>query len=138
MQELWKRLNNFFKNIEGKMTYDKYMEMCEQLGQVPVEAEIPPEFHDFPYIVQEAINIYQMLGDRIVADIGYLGKDFSSLNTLFDIYEIEEKELALEVIMWLDRRNIKASRDDMKKAHDKIKNKGKGQMPAPKSSGVRK
>ena len=30
------------------MTRDRYLEMKEQLGDEPIEAEIPPDWEDFP------------------------------------------------------------------------------------------
>lgn len=64
-----------------------------------------------------------MLGDRIVADIGYLGKDYSNLSILMDAYEIEDKEFFLEIINWLDSRAIKQSAEHMKRERDKLKRK---------------
>ena len=107
------------------MTQDRYYEMMEQLGKKPKEDEIPPDFKDFPEDVQNAINIYGALGDRIASEIGFLGKDYSNLDFILDTYHIENKELLMEILSWLDRRNIKASSDKLKKAHDKIKSKSK-------------
>ena len=107
------------------MTQDKYFDMMAQLGKEPVESEIPPDFSDFPENVQHAINIYSMLGDRVQADVGFLGKQYEQLPILIEIYSIEDKELLIEVLTWLDKRNIKASSEHLKREHDKIKNKSK-------------
>ncbi len=107
------------------MTQDKYLELMYQLGKDPIEEEIPPDWSDFPYEVQEAINIYNMLGDRIAADIGFLGKDYTNLLVILEVFEVEDKSLLLEILSWLDHRNIKKSNDNMKKQYDKMKNKGK-------------
>lgn len=64
-----------------------------------------------------------MLGDRIAVDIGYLGKDYTNLPMLMDVYAIEDKELFLEIINWLDSRAIKQSADAMKRERDKLKRK---------------
>ncbi|HAV24557.1 MAG TPA: hypothetical protein DCX01_00120 [Bacteroidetes bacterium] len=64
-----------------------------------------------------------MLGDRIVADIGYLGKDYSNLAVLMAAHEIEDTELFLEIINWLDSRVIKQSSETMKRERDKLKKK---------------
>ncbi len=118
-------MDSFFTNLDSKMTQDKYYAMMQQLGKEPVEAEIPPDFNDFPSDVQNAINIYGSLGDRVVADVGFLGKTYDILPELLDTYYIENKELLMEVILWLDARNIKASSDSMKKSRDKLKSKSK-------------
>ena len=38
------------------MTRAKYLEMCEQLNKEPRDDEIPPDWEDFPEIVQDAIK----------------------------------------------------------------------------------
>ena len=64
------------------MTRDRYLEMCEQLGKEPVESEIPPDWSDFPSFVQEVINTFNSLGDRMDSDMGFLGKDYTNLTLL--------------------------------------------------------
>ncbi len=64
-----------------------------------------------------------MLGDRIVADIGYLGKDYTNLPLLIDTYEIDDKEFFLEIINWLDSRAIEQSAEFMKREREKLKRK---------------
>ena len=59
------------------MTRDRYLEMCEQLGKEPNPDEIPPDFEDFPEIVSYAIQAFNLMGDRIYPDIGYIGKDYT-------------------------------------------------------------
>ena len=105
------------------MTADKYFELCEQLDKEPVEEEIPVSWEDLPSIAQEALIVFKMLGDRIVADIGYLGKDYTLLPAIMDAQGIEERDLLIEIISWMDRRAIKESASAMKKARDKMKRK---------------
>jgi len=64
-----------------------------------------------------------MLGDRIVADIGYIGKDYSNLSVLMEVCYIEDKELFLEILYWLDSRAIKQNAEQMKRERDKLKRK---------------
>lgn len=78
-----------------------------------------------PIVVQTAVNIYHSLGDRVVADIGFIGKDYTSLPLYFELYKIDDKEYYLELLLWMERYYIKKSSDNMKKQMDKIKNKGK-------------
>jgi hypothetical protein len=57
------------------MTKERYLMMKEQLGEEPVEEEIPAGFEDFPYEVQEAINIFSILPDVWEGFSGtYMGK----------------------------------------------------------------
>ena len=53
--------------------------MMEQLGKPPIEEEIPPTFEDFPEIAQDAILIFNALGNRIIAEVGYIGKSYDQL-----------------------------------------------------------
>ena len=54
------------------MTRNKYLTMMEQLGQEPKDSEIPPDWDDLPEIVIQAVNTFNMLGDRIYPEIGYI------------------------------------------------------------------
>ena len=105
------------------MTRERYFAMCEQLGKEPVESEIPPDWEDFPSIVIDAMSVFAMLGDRIMADIGFVGKDFTNLRLYMDIYAIEDKELFLEILTFLESRAIESSRETMKREREKLKRK---------------
>jgi len=76
-----------------------------------------------PEIVRTAINIFNVLGDRVVIDIGYLGKDYTALPLYIDQSGVDDIELLLEIISWLDSRAIKESAEMMKRERDKLKRK---------------
>jgi len=105
------------------MTRDRYFTMCEQMGKEPDEDEIPPDMDDFPYIVAEALTTFSSLGDRVYPDIGYMGKDFTNLSYYIDIYGVEDKELFLEILTFLESRAIKQSQDQLKREREKLKRK---------------
>lgn len=88
------------------MTKEAYFEMCEMLGSEPLDEEVPLELDDFPWLVQQAFAIYGMLSDIWEGMSGsYLGKDYSLLFNLFDLYGIdsaEEKLLATDFIKQID------------------------------------
>jgi hypothetical protein len=105
------------------MTRDRYLTMCEQLGKEPNPDEIPPDWEDFPEIVQVAINTFNMLGDRVFPEIGYIGKDYTNLSEFMEVYEIQDKEYFLDILNWLDSRAIKKSSEDLKREYDKLKRK---------------
>ena len=124
MEELWRRLTNFFNNAEAKVSADRYFEICEQLGQEPELERIPIEWNDLPILAQSAVYTFNMLGDRIEADIGYLGKDYTNLPLIMDTFEIEDnRELFLEILNWLDQRAIKQNAEHMKREREKLKRK---------------
>ena len=108
------------------MTRDRYLTMCEQLGTEPNEEDMPPGIEDLPEVIQKALHIYNSLGDRLVPDVGFLGKDYTNLRLYMEVHEIEDKEFFLDVISWLDSRAIKKSAEDMKRQMDKLKRKSSG------------
>ena len=97
--------------------------MCEQLEQEPIENEIPPDWEDFPEVVQHAINTFNQLGDRVFPEIGFVGKDYTNLTHYLEVYDVNDKEFFLEIISWLDSRAIKKSSEDLKRQYDKLKRK---------------
>ena len=97
--------------------------MCEQTGKEVNYEEIPPELEDFPEEVQQAILTFGKLGDRIVADIGYLGKDFTSLPLHMELLNLDNKSIFVETILRLDERLISKSAEAMKRERDKMKRK---------------
>jgi len=97
--------------------------MCEQMGKEPDEAEMPPDLEDFPEIVIQALNTFSHLGDRTYPDIGYMGKDFTNLSHYLDINGIENTELFLEILTYLESRAIKQSQDALKREREKLKRK---------------
>lgn len=103
------------------MTSDKYFDLCEQMGKEPDPDEIPPDIEDFPTDVQKALVVYNKLGDRIMADIGYLGKDYTQLSTFMEVYEVENKRIFLETLLLLDSKTIEKSAAALKAERDKMK-----------------
>jgi len=108
------------------MTRDRYLTMCEQLGKEPLDTEIPPDWEDFPDIVIQALNTFNMMGDRVVADIGYLGKDYTNLPIFMEVWGVEDKELFLDILHFLETRAVKQSQEVMKRERDKLKRKTSG------------
>lgn len=104
-------LESFFVNMSAKMTKDLYFEMCESMGNEPVEEEIPVEIDDFPDEVQDAINLYYKLRDNWDTMNGvYLGKSYTGLRDILDILEIasEDRKYVLDWIGVMDAARSKA------------------------------
>jgi len=126
MDDLFTRLEKLLKNVDVKMTKDRYFDMMDQLGREPVEKDIPPDFEDLPQIAIDALEVYGRLGDRVVPDIGYLGKDFTLLEQYMELYLVDNKELFIEVLLWLDQRSITKSAEAVQKEREKLKRKTSG------------
>ncbi len=63
---------------------------------MPDLAKMPLEISDFPEEVQEAFFIYSFLEDRWEGMSGsYMGKDWSSVETYLNLFQISEKRVVL-------------------------------------------
>jgi hypothetical protein len=117
-----------FRNLDTGMTRDKYFAMKEQLGQEPIDSEIPPDLNDLPDIVINAISTFNRLGDKIYPEVGYTGKDYTNLSFFIKIYDLDTDDIEyfLDILNWLDGRAIKKSSEQMKKEYEKLKRKNSG------------
>lgn len=105
------------------MTRDRYLKMCEQLGKEPDPKEIPPDMEDFPEIAVLAMTTFSHLGDRVYPEIGYMGKDFTTLPYYIEQYGIEDQQLFLEILTYLESRAIENSQEVLKREREKLKRK---------------
>lgn len=102
------------------MTREKYLDMCSQLGDEPDPDKLPPSFEDFPSYVHSAFEIYNALPDNYNG--GHLsffcGKDYSCIDTLFELYEIpkEDRLDTFRVVQLLNNREKKQARKRAEKA----------------------
>ena len=104
------------------MSKDQYLRMVEQTGEEIDWDRIPPEYEDFPESIHQALNIYNSLGNRIYPDVGYIGKDFTNLDLLFNLNKIKtpsQIDWQMELLLFLDSRSVtesqKAIKNEMKK-----------------------
>lgn len=84
---------------------NKYLAVCEQLGQEPDPEKMPPEYSDFPLEVQQAFLLHSYLHDQWDGMSGmYMGKDLSAMGTLLDILEIEDKKTVVFFLKCIEDR----------------------------------
>lgn len=100
--------------------------MQKQLGREPNWEVCPPDEYDFPQSVTIAVTIFHQLGNRVYPDIGYMGKDYTNLPIYFDMYDVDNIELTMEVLSRLDARLIKKSQEKIKREHQKAQRKPSG------------
>lgn len=104
------------------MTKEQYFEMCEMLGNEPIESEIPVEFEDFHIEVQQAFNAYRMLRDEWDTMNGnYLGKSLIGIKDVLEATEIEPSDHKFIVMLIRMIDNVRS---------DEINNKKKTEQPA--------
>ena len=109
------------------MNKERYLLLCEQLGNEPKDNEIPAEFEDFPYTVQTAITIYHILSDRWDGFSGtYFGKDYSLLPYLAKLYRIEDESQLLQFLLLIDRIIIAKRSEEQKRKSKKTSSKKGG------------
>ena len=99
--------------------------MCEQTAEEIDWDKCPPDLEYFPESIYTALNIYNSMGSRVQADIGYIGKDYTNLNLLYNFYYIEEyeKDWIFELLLFIDNKTQEDSRKRLKAEYDKIKRK---------------
>ena len=97
--------------------------MCKQIGAEPKEDEIPIEFLDLPYELQELMEIHSLLPQEWDTNSGYyLGKNYTLLPYLFKLYNIDDEKESLTIILKYD--NV-IQEDLNKQQQNKIKRASK-------------
>lgn len=73
--------------------------MCEQMGWEPKEEEIPLDGSTLSLEAQQALILLNVLPDKWEGMSGsWLGKDYSGLGTIMDIYKIHDKRTVFELL----------------------------------------
>tara|TARA_Y100000385_G_scaffold116030_1_gene120727 strand:+ start:274 stop:570 length:297 start_codon:yes stop_codon:yes gene_type:complete len=91
---------------------------------------MPPTMEDYPFEVQVAFLLHDLLPDRWDGMSGsYFGKDMAALNTLLDAWEVTDKKTT---IFWI--KNIESKNSE--KINKKIERRRKASKSAAKGSGI--
>lgn len=114
-------METFQLNFEKGINKETYFNICEQLGDTPNPDKMPPDIEDFPPDVQKAIVVFNKLGDRRYPEIGYVGKDYTSLPIYMEVYEVDNRKIFLETLLRLDSKLIEANNAQLKAEYDKIR-----------------
>lgn len=102
------------------MTRESYFELCEVMGNQPVEEEIPVEFDDFPLEVQQAFAVYRMLRDEWDTMNGlYLGKSLIGIKDVLEATEIEPDEQKFIIVLVRMIDNVRSNEINTKKLSEK-------------------
>ena len=73
--------------------------MCEQMGWEPKEEELPQDGSNLSLECQQALTVLNSLPDIWEGMNGtWLGKDYSGLGTIMDIYEIEDRRAVFALL----------------------------------------
>jgi len=94
------------QNSNLSVTKATYFEICEQMGNEPIESEIPIEFEDLPIELQQALLVYRLLQDQWEGMNGiYLGKSLAGIQDIFEYLEITDlvdKKFIFQLIKTID------------------------------------
>jgi len=91
---------------------EKYLLVCEELGQTPDPSKMPPERSMFPIEVQEAFYLHDVLSDKWDGASGYyMGKDFSALGTYIKVFDILDPLQTLWFLKHIEFYNAKVIND---------------------------
>jgi hypothetical protein len=109
------------------MTKERYLMMMEQLGQEPNPDEIPAEFSDFPYEIQEAINIFSILPDVWEGFSGtYMGKDYSILPYLMEnVFNVDNRRETMQYLLMIGKIVMDIRIREQKERQRRAKSKSK-------------
>ena len=111
----------------GQLPIDTYLEICDQKGIEPDPDEMPPDRGDYPYEVQVAFFIHDLLPDRWDGMSGsYMGKDYAALQVLLDTYEVEERKQVCLFIKHIEARNMSSVNNKISRKQKASEQKAKG------------
>ena len=83
-------LKRYVQEADSNFDVEKYLRLCEQLGEEPDPAKMPLEPSDFPQEVQVAFFMFSLLPDHWEGMSGtYMGKYWDGINYFFKLYEVE-------------------------------------------------
>ncbi len=114
--------------------FREYLLVCERLGKLPDPNRVPMDMGNFPYEVQLAFLIHDLLPDRWEGMSGsYLGKDWSAVGAVLDAHNIDkDRQIILFFLKAIDNINSKLINENMQKEQKKREKSPKGKMNFPK------
>jgi len=81
------------------MNAEQYIDMCEQMGWEVDMDQLPKDPSDLPLEAQQALILLNSLPDNWEGMNGtWLGKDYSGLGTIMEIYEISDRKTVFELL----------------------------------------
>jgi len=95
------------------------------MNQAPDWEKCPDDWEDFPPLITDTVSIFNSLGDKIMPDIGYLGKDYTNLDFYLNLYGIEEHQqlFVSEILLSMETRAVEKAQRKLKAEYDRIKRK---------------
>ena len=108
---------------------DKYLRLCEQLGQEPDPAKMPLEPFHFPEEVQVAFFMFSLLPDYWEGMSGtYMGKHWDGIEYFFNLYGIDNPKDILYIMKMYENElvSFRAQKAEEKRKADERRAKSGG------------
>lgn len=89
---------------------------------------MPPDVSVLPYEVQVAFLLHSNLNDNWDGMSGYyMGKDYTPIETLFNVYNIEDRKTVWFFLKWIEHYSSEAINKKVKERQDAESRKAKAQ-----------
>ena len=108
---------------------EKYLLLCEQLGETPDPTKMPLELSDFPEEVQVAFFMFSLLPDHWEGMSGtYMGKYWDGIDYFFKVYGVENPKQILYFMKLYENTLVsyRAEKAEQKRKADERKSKSGG------------
>ena len=125
VEKIYSLLQKKVSQEDSNIDIAKYLSICDKLGEAPDPDRMPLETSDFPEEVQTAFFVFDYLQDRWEGMSGsYLGKEWSNIEFLFDLFDIQERCTVLYFIkLWENVLvNYRAEKSERKRKAEERKN----------------
>ena len=129
VKQLRDLLVRYVKEQASPVDLDKYLRICEQLGEEPDPQKMPLTQMDFPSEIQVAFFMYDLLSDVWEGMSGtYMGKDWSHCSQLFDIWDIEDARTVMYYMKVYERIIVqhRSEESDRQRKQSERKKGGEG------------
>ena len=100
--------------------------MCDQTGTEPDHDNMPPTTADYPFEVQVAFLLHDLMPDRWDGMNGvHMGKDMAALGTLLDVWEVEDKKTVVFFVKHIEARHTNKLNAEAQQRKEASKRKAK-------------
>jgi hypothetical protein len=128
----WEQVAEILKLLEryvrssSQIDIEKYLRICEQLGQEPDPDKMPLDPSDFPEEVQVAFFMFSLLPDNWEGMSGsYLGKHWEGIEYFFNIYEVQDPTTVLYFMKHYESLIVKVKFEEAEKRRKAEERKSK-------------
>jgi len=116
-------LHKFLSQGNKGLDKNKYLKLMEQLGKEPDLAKMPLDYEDLSYDCQLAFTVYHRLGNRIEANNGFIGKDYTNFPIIAKYSGVEDELMLLDLVISIEVHFIQENQKAVAKIYADSKKK---------------